>query len=58
MVMAMSLFVGGENFDELRKRDCYYVDKTEMLYELVKIQITLSRFLPVPAGLEKRSPCG
>ena len=33
--MAMSLFVGGENFDELRKRDCYYVDKTEMLYELV-----------------------
>jgi hypothetical protein len=35
MVMAMSVFVGGENFDELRRRGCYYVDKTEMLYELV-----------------------
>ena len=33
--MAMSVFVGGENFDELRRRGCYYVDKTEMLYELV-----------------------
>ena len=31
----MSVFVGGENFDELRRRGCYYVDKTEMLYELV-----------------------
>ena len=35
MVMAMSVFVGGENFDELRRRGCYYVDKTELLYELV-----------------------
>ena len=33
--MAMRVFVGGENFDELRRRGCYYVDKTEMLYELV-----------------------
>ncbi len=33
--MAMSVFVGGENFDELRRRNCYYVDKTEMIYELV-----------------------
>ena len=32
--MAMSVFVGGENFDELRKSGCYYVDKTELLYEL------------------------
>ena len=34
--MAMRVFVGGENFDELRKSGCYYVDKTEMLYELRK----------------------
>ena len=33
--MAMKVFVGGENYDELRRRNCYYVDKTEMLYELV-----------------------
>ena len=33
--MDMSVFVGGENFDELRRRNCYYADKTEMLYELV-----------------------
>lgn len=32
--MAMSVFVGGENFDELRNSGCYYVDKTELLYEL------------------------
>ena len=32
--MAMSLFVGGENFDELRSNGCYYVDKAELLYEL------------------------
>ncbi len=35
MGMAMSVFVGGENFDELRRRGCYYVDKTDILYELV-----------------------
>lgn len=34
--MAVRIFVGGENFDELRRRRCYYVDKTEILYELVK----------------------
>ena len=34
--MAMSVSVGGENFDELRKNGCYYVDKTELLYELRK----------------------
>ena len=32
--MAVSVFVGGENFDELRRSGCYYVDKTELLYEL------------------------
>jgi hypothetical protein len=34
MVMAISIFVGGENFEELRNSGCYYVDKTELLYEL------------------------
>ena len=32
--MAVRIFVGGENFDELRRDHCYYVDKTELLYEL------------------------
>lgn len=34
MAMAMSVLVGGENFDELRNSGCYYVDKTELRYEL------------------------
>ena len=34
--MAMSLFVGGENFDELRKRNCYYVDKTPFIRTVFK----------------------
>lgn len=34
--MALRVFVGGENFDELRNNGCYYVDKTEMLYELTQ----------------------
>jgi len=34
--MAIRVFVGGENFDELRKSGCYYVDKTELLYELIQ----------------------
>ena len=33
--MAMDVLVGGENFDNLRRCKCYYVDKTEILYELV-----------------------
>ena len=28
--------VGNENFDELIREDGYYVDKTELLYELVE----------------------
>ena len=38
MAMAMSVLVGGENFDELRNSGCYYVDKTELLYELGQYQ--------------------
>ena len=32
----MRIGVGGEFFDKLRESDCYYVDKTELLYELVQ----------------------
>ena len=32
--MAISVLVGGEDFEELRRDNCYYVDKTELLYEL------------------------
>ena len=33
--MAMRIGVGGEFFDRLREDNCYYVDKTELIYELV-----------------------
>lgn len=34
--MTKSLFTGAEFFDELIRGNGYYVDKTEMIYELVK----------------------
>ena len=34
--MAIRIAVGEENFDELRKAGLYYVDKTELLYDLVE----------------------
>ena len=33
--MAIRIPVGKENFDEVRKTGLYYVDKTELVYELV-----------------------
>ena len=33
--MAIRIAVGDENFDEIRKAGLYYVDKTELLYDLV-----------------------
>lgn len=33
--MAKKIAVGGEDFIALRRADSYYVDKTELLYELV-----------------------
>ena len=42
--MGVRVFVGGENFDELRRDGSYYVDKTELIYELVhntKNKVTL-----------------
>ena len=32
--MAIRIAVGDENFDEIRKAGLYYVDKTELLYDL------------------------
>ncbi len=32
--MAIRIAVGEESFDEIRKNGLYYVDKTELLYEL------------------------
>lgn len=34
--MGKMIVVGNENFDESIKEDGYYVDKTELLYELVE----------------------
>ena len=33
--MAMQIAVGDEGFEEIRKAGLYYVDKTELLYDLV-----------------------
>ena len=33
--MTVRVNVGGESFDRLRENNSYYVDKTELLYELV-----------------------
>ena len=33
--MAIKIAVGDESFDEIRKAGFYYVDKTELLYDLV-----------------------
>lgn len=35
--MSVRMAVGGDNFDELRQSGSYYVDKTELLYELVQL---------------------
>ena len=43
-IMAVSVLIGGENFDELRENECYYVDKTGLIYDLVhhtKSKVTL-----------------
>ena len=33
--MSIPIAVGGEYFDRLREDNCYYVDKTELIYDLV-----------------------
>ena len=42
--MAMRIGVGGEFFDRLREDDCYYVDKTELIYELVNSRNAVTLF--------------
>ena len=42
--MAFKVKVGGESFDVLRKAGCYYVDKTELIYDLVNSENTVSLF--------------
>jgi hypothetical protein len=33
--MPVRILIGAENFHELRSSGCYYVDKTELIYDLV-----------------------
>ena len=42
--MAFRVKVGGEFFEPLRKTGCYYVDKTELLYELVNSENAVTLF--------------
>ena len=32
---ALNILIGGESFREIRERKCYYVDKTDLLEELL-----------------------
>ena len=42
--MAIRIGVGGEFFDRLREENCYYVDKTELIYELANSGNAVSLF--------------
>ncbi len=42
--MAIQMAVGREDFEEIRKAGRYYVDKTELLYDLVRIGDKVSLF--------------
>ena len=54
--MAVRIGVGGEFFDRLREDKCYYMDKTELLYELVHDADNAVTFSHVRAVLGKRLP--
>ena len=32
---ALNILIGGESFREIRERNCFYVDKTDLLEELL-----------------------
>ena len=55
--MSTSVSVGGENYDELRTDGCYYVDKTEILYELVHDIRNKVTLFTRPRRFARRSPC-
>ena len=42
--MAIKVGVGGEFFDRLREAGCYYVDKTELIYDLVQSESAVTLF--------------
>ena len=35
IMSALNILIGGESFREIRERNCYYVDKTDLLEELL-----------------------
>ena len=51
--MAVRISVGGENFERLRNNGSYYVDKTELLYELVQKQDNLVTLFTRPRRFGK-----
>ena len=54
--MAMRISVGGESFDELRQNGAYYVDKTELIYELTCETLNKVTLFTRPGALAKPSP--
>ena len=42
--MEVKFKVGGEFFDSLRKSQCYYVDKTKLIYDLVTSENAVTLF--------------
>ena len=51
--MAVRISVGGDNFERLRSNGSYYVDKTELLYELVQKQDNLVTLFTRPRRFGK-----
>ena len=51
--MAVRISVGAENFERLRNNGSYYVDKTELLYELVQKQDNLVTLFTRPRRFGK-----
>ena len=53
--MAIKVKIGGELFDDIRKSDCCYVDKTELLYDLLNSEDAVTLFTrPCRIGKPRR----
>ena len=53
--MGVRVSVGGEFFDRIREEGSYYVDKTQLLYELVRDTDNVVTLFTRPRRFGKRS---
>ena len=54
--MKLNIPVGVSDFEELRKRDYYYVDKTGLIFDLLKNSAAKVTLLTRPGVLAKPLP--